>query len=42
MATIELAFSLNWLKERRRNEPGHYIPVAGGLLLPDRELPVDP
>ena len=42
MATIELAFSLNWLKERRRNEPGHYIPLASTLELTDQELPIDP
>ena len=42
MATIELAFSLNWLKERRRTGSSNYIPVAGGLILGDRELPIDP
>ena len=42
MSTIELAFSLDWLNEKRRNEPGHYIPLASALELTDQELPIDP
>ena len=42
MATHELEDCLNRTAESRRDEPPHYIPVAGALGLTDRELPVHP
>ena len=42
MATHELDEYLNRPTEGRRTGSSNYIPVAGGLLLPDRELPIDP
>ena len=41
MTTLELAFSVNGLTERRTRHL-HYIPIAGALDLPEWEAPIDP
>ena len=42
MATHELDEYLNRPTEGRQTGSSHYIPVAGGLIPADRELPIDP